>query len=362
MKKLLFILGFLAFISMVSADFPDAHLYVLEQSTATPISSNVFQARQKHIDLCYSGNILSDISVVYYYTYFKRYAITHSPSYCRAMLDSAQNEEEFACAVGACTHQPHDMESHNEMIPYSIKHTFLPNVVIHPFAEQHLDNYVHSLDPSLKQKRIQYLDSYQKCVPLVKRVLQGDKDFQGVNLDAIISKFIAEVQGSKSGYDLSFNNIKAIPPKVTIVYSSVMFFFLILFLVFLIKMIRLRESRTIFRAILTLIFGFIALFLIIIFIANLGGKGFTAVTSLTSPISNLIPIGSPSYHIEKQIMNNKEFFQQGEPWLFSKEADGITALDSADSSIAKTQTIMLIILVAVTIVIVYFNLRRRKSY
>lgn len=344
----------------VFAFFPYTHQYLFSEGIKSNIDSNVMEACKSYPDLCYSGNVLTDVSVIYYYTKFTRYTVTHSPSFCRSLLETANTDKEMACAVGSCLHQAQDLESHIDMIPSTIKKTFIPNSVIHTLGEQHLDNIVLSEHPEIKSESITSLNSFRECTPLFKKVLQGEKEFEGVNLDALFDKFIAEVQGSKTGYDPSFSNLTTIPIMVLVTYTAFMGLWIILLILLIFKRLRYKNKRTIFNWISLIVISFILFILLFLFIANLGGQAFKGFVFLIKPISNLVPIGDAQAHLESGISNTQSFFTQGESFLFGKDASGQTELLEADRSIVVPQYIILISLIILLIVFIYFNFRRKK--
>ncbi len=145
MKKLLITLMLaLLILPSVMAFFPLTHKHQQNELLNTyQGNSEFYQKCMRHPDACYVGNVLTDLSVAWYYiNQGENYVITHSPSFARAMLRNAVGEVEEACAVGSGLHATQDYESHNLMVPDTIKKTGLPNSVIHVFAEQHVDNIV----------------------------------------------------------------------------------------------------------------------------------------------------------------------------------------------------------------------------
>ena len=72
MKKINILLTIL-FVSLllignVSALFPVSHKYVFDQAMKADITSTLFTDCKKHLDLCYAGSELVDVSVLYYYS------------------------------------------------------------------------------------------------------------------------------------------------------------------------------------------------------------------------------------------------------------------------------------------------------
>jgi len=346
------------FSSNVSAFFPATHWYMTDKALETPIDSNLYGSCAKYPKLCYSGNILADVSVNFYYTYFQRYAVTHSPSFCRALLDEANGEEEMACAVGGCIHQPQDIHSHTVMMPYSIEHTFIPNVVIHPFAEQGLENELLKIRPDAKIRSEGDLNDFNKCSGLFKRVLSGEEDYMGVDLDELFRTFITEIQGSKTGYDIQFNRIQVIPPMVLIVYIAFTIFLFLIWMLLIVRRLRFKERRTLFTWISFALISFFLFLAVGLFLAFLGGSGFRFFQAIIKPISNFVPLGDTSDDlINTGIQNSKNFLTQGEIWLQNTDSSGQLKLEQANRAITIPQYIILFILTSLIALFVWLNFR-----
>ena len=353
--SLLIVLSLVVILSSgVLAFFPISHKYTFEKTLPYKSDSNIKKAVDAYPDLAYAGSELVDVSVSFYYTYFKRYEITHSPSFCRDLIAKANNQEELACASGCGIHYGSDIVSHNEMVEYCIEHSGLPNSMAHVLCEQKLDNYIESKDPGIKGDVIASMNSYSKCVPLFKRVLQENMDYQGVNLDSLFSKFVAEIQGSKTGYDPAFNNLVAIP----LVIMAIFVFFWILLLLLIVLMVFRKEKSWINWATIAVL---IPIFLLMsaIFIGNIGGKAFATTQLLVfKPLSKFMPIGNPEYYIDKSIANINNFYANGEKVFFGTEPSGATLLKKADNDVALRGYVILGVLVAVIAVIIFFNFKR----
>ena len=341
---------------LVSSFFPISHRYIFEKSLSVQIDSNIKRAIDKYPDLAYASSELVDVSVIYYLTKFSRYSVTHSPSFCRSLLENANTEKEIAIAGGCIIHLSSDLQSHNEMVPYSIKKTLLVNTLIHPFSEEHLDIYVENLDPTIKSRTITSMNSYKEAIPLLKKVLQENIEYRGVDLDLMFDKFVKEMQGSKTGYDASFNNITALPLILIAVYIGIM----ALSFLFVILLIFKRE-KNIFNYISLFLVSLFFIFLLFIFIVNIGGKSFQVFVKIIKPISNLVPIGNPEYHLQKAIDNTVNAFKYGEQTLYGKEPSGATELKKASNSIIVYDYIILFIIVTLIAIFIYFNLRKKRS-
>ncbi len=360
MKKYNLLLSFvfilLISIELSSAFFPVTHQYISSYANNISVDSNLLSACNKYPELCASGDALDDVSVLFYYSSYKRYLVTHSPSFCRSLLENANSDAEQSCAVGGCIHQSQDLPSHTIMVPYSITHTLLPNGFIHPFSEQHLDNIIQREHPELKAKEITSLNSYDQCVPLFKRVLQGESAFNGVDLDNMFAKFVAEVQGSNTGYDASFSNITSIPFMVMFIFVLIMVILALLIFLFAFKFLR-TKIRFLFWINLIVMIFFIIIFgvMLALFIGNLGGKAFATFQFIIKPVSNLVPIGDYHSVLDQAITNTRNLYMQGESSLFNTDASGYQELKSADNSILLPQIAIILLLLSLIGGLIYLN-------
>lgn len=360
MKKINIFLFNLLFIVLLSSNvlafFPVSHKAITNDLFSMQLDSNLYKACKNNLNLCLAGDILTDSSVTYYYSERDKYIYTHSTSFVIALIQNANSDKELACAVGAGLHQSQDIVAHTFLVPYAIKHTLLPNNIIHIYGEQHLDNILLSENPSLKQDVALSLNDFEDCVPLFKRVLQGSLEYQEVDLDAIFAKFIAEVQGSKTGYDVSFNNVTALPVFLIILYSVITLFFTILTLLLV-----FRKNKNILNWITLVISSVILLFFIILFISNLTGNAFNTLVFVIKPISNLVPIGNAHGYVTQAVENSKQFFIQGESFLYNKDSSGFDTLNAADNSILIGKWIILILITIGLVYLLYLNFKKTKN-
>lgn len=411
-------------IASVSAFMPkNTHKLIHTSSVADPVDSELWRACNKYPSLCYTGNVLTDISVIWYWTEGYKYAVTHSPNFCRALIEEANNDQEYACAVGGCLHQPADIVSHNDMVPYAIKHSLLANVVIHVFAEQQVDTWVTKNYPGIGDEALNYLSDYETCTPLFKRVMLGQQEFSDITEEEVndkFDKFIVEIMTSQTGYDTAFKqksvavNFKSIPFTVLGIYILLMSYLIFITLLVFVKifkkqaMLRHYVSLIIFLP-LSLAFGYV-------FISNLQGSAFNSIvtiaTIVTSPIlyyiltgitfilfifavantiksdkktfgavislllffgsllflylsvisgDGIVPLGNtPEFYVNQAITFSKELLTQGTVWLTDKEASGFTALDEADRQILLYDYILLFALVVFFSWYTWFLLRKNK--
>ncbi|MBU0958779.1 MAG: zinc dependent phospholipase C family protein [Nanoarchaeota archaeon] len=369
MKKLLTTLILAIFlISSVSAFMPaTTHKLIHQQGVENPINSEMYRACTNHPKLCYVGNVLTDISVYFYYTARSKYSSTHSPSFVRSLIEHADTDEELACAGGSGIHQASDIVSHNEMVPESIIKSKLVNNVVHVFAEQKLDNWVRKKYPGLREEVNVDLNDYNKCVPLFIETMLGEPQYSDMTrgeLEDMFSKFIAEIQNSQTGYDTAFKaksffvNLSAIPFALLASFFLAVIGFLLITILLVMKLIKGDRRARIWTG--TVIFGFLFLILGYVFVGNLYGSAFNNFIILISPASELVPIGDEQHYIDKAVSNTKAFLTQGEQWLYNTEASGFTALDEADSQVLLFDYILLFILAIAMIWFIWYLFKQNK--
>lgn len=370
-KKILFavfLFLFLMSLISVSAFMPRyTHKLIHERSLVTPIDSDMYRACVAFPSLCYTGNVLTDVSVLFYYTERGKYSSTHSPSFCRKLLANADNQELLACAVGGCSHQPQDIVSHNKMVPHAIVNSFMVNNIIHVFAEQKLDNWVEKQYPYLGEEAINQLNDYDTCVPLFKKALIGDPEYSDMSeseIDAIFDKFITEVQNSQTGYDTGFKtksffvNLKAVPLKFMLLYSLFMMLFTFLAVVLMFRVF--KGDKRIRNFIGLIIFLPLAIILIWLFIANLQGSTFNTFITFIKPFSNIVPIGDKQSYIDEAVLNTQSFFANGELWLTNTEASGFRSLDEADKSVLIADYVLMFLIGAVLVWFIWYLFKKNK--
>lgn len=370
--KLLFIMimGLLVISPLVSSKFPyGGHFLDLKLAVERgEINTQQYQLCKDNLDLCYSGNILSDISVIYYYTVASRYSATHSPSFCAAMTEEAVGEPEQACAIGLCIMFGTDLVSHEKMVPFAISHTGIVNGMIHSFAEQKHDDIMLKKYPEAKAEAIRALTATDEqgrnkaievCGPLFTRVLAGDENF-GLSegkIKQLIRDFIGEVSNSKTGYDTSFTKLSYVPISIWLAITGWLLFWLVISL-FLI----LKKNKTLFNWISI---AFIVLILIMpigtLVVAGLQGKAFSTFQFMIRPISKLVPIGDAEDMTEQSIDLIREYFTKGEGVITGTEASGFTVLDEADRKVLPLNIVIGSLLFGLTLLFLYLNFRKKPD-
>lgn len=395
LKKLIslpLLLGLLIMLPLVSSFMLPTHTYVNDQVISTyQGTSEFYELALKYPKLVNIGDYLTDLSVIYYYTDIggegigKKYLVTHSPGFCVNALANAKGypeynvtlEESRACSVGICLHEAtQDTVSHGIMVPYSIRHTLIPNQVIHVPSEQHLDTFTQSNHPEVRAE-IESLtpEDWQKCIPLVKETLLGYADYQDEVIsgktDDLINAFIFEVYNSvnpesATSYDLAFKDKVSIFGKINLVPTGFLVGYISLMLLFgtVAVLTIFKKDKRLLNYIVIVLFGFFAVIMAIVFIAMLNGSAFQTIVFLVRPISNLVPIGSPQSYIDMSIENGKALFDQGESYVADTEnpkiGSGYLELKQANEDIKVYNYIEIGVIILVLIWLLYLNFRRKK--
>ena len=357
-------------VSNVAAFMPaNTHKLIHQTALETPIDSELYNACMKYPSLCYSGNVLTDVSVIWYWTEGYKYAVTHSPNFCRNLIESATNDKEYACAVGGCMHQPADIESHNKMVEYAIEHSLLTNAVIHVFAEQKVDNWVEDNYPTIKATALNQMADYEQCMPLFKRVMLGYEEYADMTEEDVnnkFDKFIVEIQTSQTGYDTAFKskgfsvNIKSLPFSIIAIYVILMLFWALILILCFIKLI--KGDRRIRVWVGIILFGLLTAIFIYVFVMNAQGAGFKAVVAIAKPVSFFVPLGnSPEYYVDNAIDNSKAFLQNGQSWLTGTDASGFVNLETSDRKIMLWDYFILFILTGALVLFIYMLFKKNPN-
>ena len=388
MKRYIFtLISLVLILSLFSVDaFMPKYTHKLIHETAIETTSNIdsetYQACVKYPDLCYSGNVLSDISVIFYYTGQGLYTTTHNPPFCRALLDNApkvpgrDTDRMRACAIGGCMHQPADIVSHskmgemNGMVTYAIEKSFLANSVIHVFAEQKLDNYVEKNNPGVGEESLDYLESYKECQDLFVLTMLGESSYQEAGftqakLNEIFDTFITEIRNSQTGYDRSFENksifvtLKSIPAVLIAVYISIMLFFFIVPSILIFKIVRRKATL---RHYIGLII-FLPIFLIMAYFlySSFQGSAFNNFIGFIKPISNIVPIGDPETWVSLGVQNTRNFLNQGPSWLDGTDASGMGSIPVLDEATQKVLIYDYLILTGIVVFLIVFTIYLLKG-
>ena len=337
-----------SFVNTVKGYFPDTHTKIIIDSCKqmegkqTSVSIIVCNNMREAI----AGDLASDISVIFYFTQFQKYEVTHSPLFCARMIEEAKNERQLAFAYGSCSHHPSDSSSHNNLIPYAILHTFQPNYFIHPIAEEAINDKI--VTKSLSVQTREALDIFKEDCPNIdssdcknefiaqlERVLKNDNTyqgtlgsragFQGLDIKKLVGLFVAQVQGD-SGYSLGYSSIFAVP----FVLVAVIILALIVGIILLVIIFKKQERSFITKWIAV---PFIAFWTIISLLAIIGlftGTAFQMYKFISAPLTFIVPIGNYNQYLELGIQDTIRFFNSGNTFTIL-DPTGIGAIRQAEA-------------------------------
>jgi hypothetical protein len=296
-----------------SGFFPLTHSHEIHEACKKEYTTDLAKMCCDDEKACIMGNTLADISVIYYLEKgLKKYTVTHSDYFCFLAIDEARTTTEKAIAAGICLHATgSDRIAHNKLVPYAIEHTGLPNVIIHPFAEQKMEDYIISIDPEIKQIFVDATkDAKEKYTDFFQRVLQPNPDYGDVNVKNLVDGFILQVKNSQSGYDVSFETIKAVPKTI---YIFLFFAFAVSSagIVFIIWKCR-KNFGTIFSLIL---FSFIVFIILLAIIATITGTLWQIFLKIASPIGYFVPTPELAGVLKQADVHTNNLFYYGRDYV-----------------------------------------------
>lgn len=108
----------------------------IQSAGSTTITNLITTPKNEPYFMC--GLMFPDITVLYYYTNFKKYEFTHTWLFYKQLWNDAVtkgSDEAKAFAIGVGTHLLQDYIAHNFYIPKQITEKWMPNNLIHPFME-----------------------------------------------------------------------------------------------------------------------------------------------------------------------------------------------------------------------------------
>ena len=346
-----------------SALFPSSHTYVIQEACKLQIDSELSRMCCNEIEACVVGNILADVSIIFYLERgMKKYQISHSDLFCRTAIAEARNPTERALASGMCLHHTgSDRIAHNILIPYTIRKTAIPNYIIHPFAEQKVDNYVKRNFPQSEvflQNSMKNADEY---VDFLVRVLQPNPEYSDVNVKRLTEAFIHQVRSSDSGYDVSFTTLKAVP----FYFYAVLFFILVFSLVGMFFLI--TRTNLNFWTVTSFLFLFLISILIIsAIIMTLTGTLWKYFTMIASPISYIVPTPNSELIIQKSIDESINLMRYGIDYVKTlppemQDPTGIGQIRQAEADSQITRWIYILVLFGINCLWGYMVYRSRKK-
>lgn len=261
---------FLVVTSNVSAFIIDQHGSIGRDAIAQTSSSPITQEILQYEDYYHMCNIITDISVVGYFTidaeeedgffdkFFKAlsfrigrtYRATHSQNACLRALSEAENTKQRVCGYGLCSHLVQDDISHNQGVPSAIRKTRLYNGVVHSIKEIHDKNLFTNQADRVYSRQILDLAYEEEIQSYLEDVLVEDPAFSDVNVREMIDFFVNQVQ-PEAEYRLGFRAFFALPTYIYWVIL-ILFFLSIALAGLSIRKIRdgQRDITTFFSAVL----------------------------------------------------------------------------------------------------------------
>ena|SRR3990167_7768268 len=373
-------------VPIVDSFMPPHHLYIWNKATAEPMNTDFYTLCMKYPNLCYSGDILIDIGVYYYYTQGAKYQTTHSPSFCKLLLENAPKipntnndpnwgEKMKSCAVGGCTHGPADLASHgpNGMVQHAILNSFLVNAISHVLAEQHASNIIEARDPSILDQQFDFLNSAGTCQDLYVTSMLGTdayKDMGKAELDNVYASFVQEIltsQNQGNSYNPAFKeksflgSIDSIPFSIVAIYVSIMSIFLLLNILLVFKIFKKQAKVRHFAGII--IFGFLFVILAWFFISAMQGTVFASFVTFIRPISNFMPIGNVDTYTNMGIQNTINVLRNGETSLEGTDPSGLgtnPVLIEASEQVLIVDYIILAVILILFFWFVWYLFKKNK--
>jgi hypothetical protein len=337
---LLFLMIVLFGVVGVSAQFPVYHYDSVKYSCENykGISTPISDVCCNNIDYCSAGANLADFSVMQYITNFGRYGATHSIAYCEDLIaraqigakDQTELNHRLAFAYGNCIHLLVDTVSHNEMVPYTISHTYLPNIIVHAPAEYKVEKILESKNPGLREEMKNSLNvvtcnrgtdpdmTKTESCRLVKMMRDSlintyNKDYSNVDIPALIEGYVTTVGNKESTNTAYFGSYLAWLPfslKAILVILSIGS------IVGLIWLLRL-SFKPLFAKIMIGVFSFLVLIILALVISAIFGKPYELFLGVMTPVSAILPVGNTDAYFQHSITNVQRFFQSGESYLTS---------------------------------------------
>jgi len=364
MKKIILIMGLMVLLIMTpltSAYFPVTHTYLISETCKQQYNTELSRMCCNDEKACIAGNLLADISVIYYLERgLKKYTVTHSDIFCRDAIAQSRNPTEEALAAGICLHQISDIYSHNVFVPYAIEHTSLPNIIVHPFVEQKIDNYINKISPQSRALLDSSLENSQQYAEFIQRVLQPNKEYSDINVRNLITSFLQQVKNSNTGYDVSFSTLKMVP------ISLYIYIFLILVISISGILLIMYKTKMNFSTITSLIIlSLIALIIISAILMTLTGVVWRYFTVIASPISNFVPTSNIEIGIKNTEGYIKNLFIYGIDYFNTlpeemRDATGIKTIRYSEQESKTLRWIILTIIGIISALLIYFDIKSKK--
>ena len=284
-----------------------------------------------------AGANLADITVVKYLEQLGAYDATHSYDYCKAMFNAGDKSIQYQCfALGNCLHSVEDTTPHNDIVPYAITHTLLPNLIIHAPVEYKIDRWAiksHGasyleMQQSLEVARCNREDSTQpnydpsgdtttQCKLIHKMQIALTSTKEGGNVDAYalahwyIKSVVTDDTANQGVYTAGTGAyMNAIPWS----YKLALFIILAFFTSIGIAMIKMQKKGWFVKIFLGIAF---LIWVLVIFgvIAIITNHVYTFFLVAIYPLSIIAPVGDIATYDTTTIQNIHGFFDYGEAYI-----------------------------------------------
>jgi hypothetical protein len=303
-KMLVLFMMVLLVSTIVSAYMPDTHIKML-QDACKEYPNHMVCKSEENLVACANGDLSADFSVPFYFQGGgKRYGITHAIGYCTALLDISVDELDQVFAFCSCTHLVQDSPSHNVMVPYAIKHTGLPNAIVHVLSEEKLNDWVRSRDPTIEAFTKTNLD-FIPYAHLIEEALATNSAYYGVSIREYLTLLQSQIAGSSTGYDTVWENKFSVPlptyiGAAIIIISLLAIFIRLLFLV----------DKNFFGWITVGLTGTIGILVLILFIGfSVADFGFTLFQDISKPLTAITPTPPLEQMYELGVENTKDLLR-----------------------------------------------------
>lgn len=332
-KLFLFLVLLVMVSGSVQAFFPVYHYDVTKRACETYQGSNQLAqtcCSPQYFDYLAAGANLADITVVKYLEKLGAYDATHSWDYCIAMSNDPGPMEERCFALGHCLHDVEDITSHNRIVPYAIKHTFIPNLLIHAPTEYKFDRWAREQgasyadfedslevarcdlanDPSASTPECQLVKKMQVALSATEKGREANVDVYSLT-DWYIKSVVTDDESNHGVYTAGASAyIHAIPLSYKIALIVILIFFGLISY----QMIKLKKKGRFVKIFL----GF-TIFLWILclagLIAVLMNQIYTFFLAVIYPVSVIAPMENPAV-LDAEVINNIHgFFNYGTDYI-----------------------------------------------
>lgn len=354
--KLIFLMVsvFLLLINLVSANYPEVHVYIQHKSFVpnSPVGSIVQNNWCDYI----SGQLLSDSGIFYYIDpkggIGVEYKIFHSTTFTKRCVEMSSNNEELSWCYGFGSHQISDSIAHNEFVPTNLKSFYGQNGIFHAFIEDAQNRKIKTKELTSEIKSC-LENTAPKHRAFFIKVAETQEGLSKINTGNLYDTFIQQLSGSGN---LSFKGFTAIP--FSIHFILILFFLAnMLLLAYLIR----KKDKSKFNYISMFIVLILAILVILIYILFFTGKIWQAFQFISIPVSWIIPNSGWDSSIQKEIQMNIQYMNQGVTYLNNiKDPAGSEALRFADASGNGVRIIIYFILMALIILFIWLNFRKKR--